>query len=65
MRRSRNVHKRSWRCEREHMGAEKKIPALTGISLKWAMMAHMMNMPETMMETMMTGLRQCGEGQHC
>jgi hypothetical protein len=36
---------------------EKKIPALTGISLKWAMVTHMMHVSEIVMKTMMTGLR--------
>jgi hypothetical protein len=38
---------------------------LTGILLEWAMMPHMMQMPEMMMVTMMTGLRLRRESQHC
>jgi len=53
-----HVHEPSWRVNVNARAVNKrKIPVLTRIFLEWAMMPHMMQMPEMMMVTMMTGLR--------
>ena len=54
-------------CERERRSSQqKRIPVFNRDSLlEWAMMPHMMQMPEMMMVTMMTGLRLRRESQHC